>query len=358
MYSKPTLVLDEAKCKRNIEKMVSKAKAHGLIFRPHFKTHQSLQIGRWFKDEGVERIAVSSVSMAGYFAEDWNDITIAFPVNILEIDEINELANRITLNLLVENIETSAFLAENLKTKVGVFIKIDVGYHRTGINPSDTDLIDNILEIVNSSSLLAFKGFLSHAGHTYKCKSIDEIKTVHDGAVKVMQDLKDIYLCRYPQLVVSLGDTPGCSIADNFSGVDEMRPGNFVFYDLMQYQLGACPISQIAVALACPIVAKHKSRSEIVVYGGGVHFSKERLENEVEGTIYGRVVEKLVKGWGNIIPGMFVKSLSQEHGIVEVPRALFEKYKIGEHLLILPVHSCLTANLLKSYKTTDGLMLE
>ncbi len=52
-----------------------------------------------------------------YLVEDWNDITIAFPVNILEIDKINELVKRITLNLLVENIEASSFLAENLTSK-------------------------------------------------------------------------------------------------------------------------------------------------------------------------------------------------------------------------------------------------
>ncbi len=76
--------------------MAQKAKAHNLIFRPHFKTHQSAEIGNWFKDEGVNKITVSSVQMAEYFAESgWKDILIAFPVNIRETEQINRLASKI-----------------------------------------------------------------------------------------------------------------------------------------------------------------------------------------------------------------------------------------------------------------------
>ena len=70
--------------------MAAKAKNNNIIFRPHFKTHQSKKVGEWFREEGVDKITVSSVSMAKYFIEhNWKDITIAFPFNILEIDDIN-----------------------------------------------------------------------------------------------------------------------------------------------------------------------------------------------------------------------------------------------------------------------------
>jgi len=64
---KPTLVLDENKCRSNIAMMAEKAKRSGVIFRPHFKTHQSVTIGNWFRDEGIENITVSSVTMASFF---------------------------------------------------------------------------------------------------------------------------------------------------------------------------------------------------------------------------------------------------------------------------------------------------
>ncbi len=353
MISKPTLFIDERKCRENIHKMYSKAQIHSLVFRPHFKTHQSLEIGKWFKEIGIRKIAVSSVTMADYFSSDWNDITIAFPVNLLEINRINDLAKRITLNLSIENEESILFLSKRVKFQINAFLKIDVGYHRTGIDSSNTVLINKILAIIDTNPLISFKGFLGHAGHTYKCKTPEEVKQVHGAAMEIMGGLKAKYLERYPELIISLGDTPSCSVAEDFSGVDEIRPGNFVFYDLTQNKLGSNSISQIAVALACPIVAIHKSRSEIVVYGGGVHFSKDRLEDK-EGIVFGRVAENTEYGWGELIPDMYVKSLSQEHGIVSVPIEHIEQYDIGDYLMILPVHSCMTGNLMKSYTTFEG----
>ncbi len=84
--SQPTLLVDEKKCKENIYRMLKKAKSHKLIFRPHFKTHQSLEIGKWFKELGTNKITVSSLKMAEYFSEQFEDITVAFPLNILEIN--------------------------------------------------------------------------------------------------------------------------------------------------------------------------------------------------------------------------------------------------------------------------------
>lgn len=329
--------------------MYEKALRHQVVFRPHFKTHQSLEIGRWFKALGVNKITVSSFSMASYFSEEWDDITIAFPTNINEIGTINALAAKITINLSIENTESITYLAKNLTSKVNIFIKIDVGYHRTGIEPNNTNLINSIIAIIDDSPLLTFKGFLGHSGHSYKCQTADCIKKVHASSLKVMTELKR----NYPKALISLGDTPSCSVAEDFSGVDEIRPGNFVFYDLTQNKIGANSISQISVALACPIVAIHKNRSEIVVYGGGVHFSKDRLE-DIEGTIYGRVVKQTEVGWGEVIPGMYVNSLSQEHGIITVPESIIDSYTIGDYLLILPVHSCMTSNLMKKYITTKG----
>lgn len=46
--------------------MNSKANTHKAGFRPHFKTHQSLEIGSGFKETGIKKITVSSFTMAYY----------------------------------------------------------------------------------------------------------------------------------------------------------------------------------------------------------------------------------------------------------------------------------------------------
>jgi len=127
----------------------------------------------------------------------------------------------------------------------------------------------------------------------------EEIIDVHKKSEEQLIILKERYKAKYPDLILSIGDTPTCSVAEDFSGIDEIRPGNFVFYDLSQYQIGSCTIDQIAVAMACPIVAIHETRNEIVIYGGGVHFSKERLEDEkIRNNLMEKVVEKKRKYLG------------------------------------------------------------
>jgi len=349
LITKPTLLLDKHKCKNNIKRMAFKAQQKGLSLRPHFKTHQSLEIGEWYKEFGVDKICVSSLAMAEYFSSHWQDITVAFPVNILEIDSINSLASKITLNLLVESKEAALYLKENVKHALGVFIKIDVGYNRVGVQPSNLELIEEILNVFDSLDRLKFKGFLAHAGHTYNCRSKEEILQVHEKAVRCLLPLKSKYESRYPESIISYGDTPSCSVTENFEGIDEIRPGNFVFYDLAQAQIGSTTNDDIAVAMACPIVAIYKERNEIVIYGGGVHFSKDRLEDEAYGTIYGKVVQHTGVSWTKPIPNMYVSKLSQEHGTVHVPDSEISNYKIGDYLVILPVHACMTGHEMKSY---------
>ena len=134
---RPTLLLDKAKCIANIEDMIARAQRANARLRPHFKTHQSAEIGAWFKERGVESIAVSSLSMAKYFADNgWKDITVAIPVNVREIDLINELASKIQLNLVLESRESILFLDSELDHSVDVFIKMDTGYQRSGV-PSE-----------------------------------------------------------------------------------------------------------------------------------------------------------------------------------------------------------------------------
>jgi len=50
----------------------------------------------------------------------------------------------------------------------------------------------------------------------------------------------------------------------------------------------------------------------------------------------------------------YVKGLSQEHGLIHADPDLLQSVNVGDIMLILPVHSCLTANLLKRYQMLDG----
>ena len=339
----------------NIAFMANKAKVNQLLFRPHFKTHQSYIIGEWFKIHGVRSITVSSVSMAQHFAGyGWKDITIAFPVNIPEIDKINTLAGKIKLNLIADNIFSLKELQNKLTFEVGIFLKIDTGYHRSGIDWDDDMLIIKNINFLSKTSFLRFRGFLTHSGHAYNAKSIDDIKAIHKDTLCKMGILINKYSEKNPSLLISIGDTPCCSICNDFTGIDELRPGNFVFYDVMQYYLGSCTTSQIAVSVACPIVSISKSRKEFVIYGGAIHLSKEFITDRNKSKIFGLVVEYNEHGWSEPIVETYVSAISQEHGIIKTNANFIKTLKPGSIVGILPIHSCLAAHQLQTYHTIGG----
>lgn len=347
---KPTLLVDEAKCKSNISRMASKAASANAKLRPHFKTHHSAAIAEWYREYGVDTCTVSSVEMAFYFAKNgWNDLTIAFPFNPRESKKINEIASSNTLNVLIESVESLSFAIERLNHPINFFIKIDLGTHRTGIDPTNSYLISSIIE-KSKNAQLNFKGFLGHAGHSYT-NDHGKTRDIFNTSKGTLKELNAQF-----GGIISYGDTPSCSLMDDFTGFDEIRAGNFIFYDVMQKHFGSCAIEDIGVCLASPIVAKHAERNEVVVYGGGVHLSKDFIVEDGKKS-FGKVVMLSGEGWEHEVIGNVVR-LSQEHGIIEPAEGQFDRIKIGGLVGILPIHSCLAADLQGHYLSTKGNRIE
>ena len=353
--TKPTLLISEEIARRNIGKMVAKANSNGVKFAPHFKTHQSKAVGEWFRDAGVEAITVSSIDMAIYFAEaDWRDITIAFPINLLEIAKIHDLAARVALTILVVDPHSVEILNNEVDVRVDVMIEIDCGYNRSGVWWEDHSTIQSIIQHF-SHSQQSFKGFYCHSGHTYHERGQQRVLEIFNDSLHKLHDLQLRFADAKPS--ISVGDTPSCSLSNKFEGVYSIHPGNFVFYDLTQAYIGSCNEEDIATVLAVPIVSKNTERLQLVVHGGGVHLSKDVLETE-DGKLFGKIVPMKQEGWGETYPDCAVVSLSQEHGIINVSEELFNAVNIGDIIGILPVHSCMTVDVMGEMYTTKGLPLD
>ena len=345
--SVPTAMIARSQAQENIRTMAEKAARHQIRFRPHFKTHQSAAIGEWFRNEGVSQITVSSVRMAAYFAKHgWNDILIAFPVNLREGAEINRLAGLVNLSLLIESGEAVNELDNRLASEVRVWVKVDTGMGRAGIVWDMEEDVEALCRKILASSTLKLAGLLTHAGQTYHVSSTQEIPGLYADSNRRIIELKNSLARKLGMnLEISVGDTPGCWLSDDLGAVDEIRPGNFLLFDAMMMDLGVCRPEQVAISVACPVVAKHSWRNEAIIYGGAIHLSKEYLLREGQ-PIYGYAVEIGDEGWEFQGRENFVISLSQEHGIVRLNDEFFSKVKIGGLLGIVPVHSCLAVDTL------------
>ncbi|WP_420387325.1 alanine racemase [Roseivirga sp.] len=358
--TRPTLLLDLQKMEANLDRMLDKASRTGTELIPHFKTHQSKEVAELVRQKGVSRITVSSVKMAEYFASaGWKDITIAFPFNILEAEVINRLlAEGVKITILVSDADLLPMLDGVFHAEVQVLVEIDAGYGRSGIAASDRETLKSIVEAINKNEQLVFYGLYCHPGNTYHADSIEDIRLIWSSSIKKMNLLKNLIAPMVDQVIIRMGDTPGCTVVEDMRGVDEIGPGNFIFYDLVMNYLNVCDETDIAVAVACPVVAKYSSRNQVVIHGGAVHFSKDHLFDEHEQKFFGELVIIAENDWSRIIPDAKLVSLSQEHGILQLTEEVFEKVQIGDVLGFLPIHSCLTANLLKSYVTLSGERME
>lgn len=345
--ARPIAVVDENRCKKNIRRITSKANKNGCTFRPHFKTHQSNIIGDWFSAEGVKGITVSTPEMAEYFIKNgWDDITLAFPFYPAQTDHIKQLQADSYIRLFVYNTEMVQYLDEHMSSPVGIMIEADAGYNRSGV--ADIELIHQIVSEIKKSDVLEFKGFYSHDGDTYKVQGETEVRKIAERNLKIFKKLREYY----PNTNYCLGDTPSGSLMDSFPGANEISPGNLVFYDWMQTQIGSCSIDDVSLLVKAPIAQIKEQSNMLIMHCGAVHLSKDHIT--VAGDLhYGKPV-CFENGTIKPVEGAFVESLSQEHGIVRMSDHLKEVIDGKNHLWICPVHSCLTANLFNHYENQNG----
>lgn len=384
MLLKPTMLLREEAVRRNVRRMAEKAATAGAAFRMHCKTHQSAEIAAICAAEArFDSIAVSSVEMGEYFAQSFRgDILVAMTLSPQQMERAvsGPLSRVERLGIVVDSIAAVESLASTLAGKttrnVDVWIKVDVGQHRTGVAAEDADAVCSLARSVASASAAAaglrLRGLLTHAGNSYHAASREELCAIHEAAAHAMNALRErvareLRVSSVAQIELSYGDTPSlCAVPSDAlrrAAWSELRPGNFVFFDAMQLVLGSCTEADIALAVACPVVSLHPERRQAVVHGGAVHLSKEVLEEPGGRRSFGLVAlpEDGPCGWGASIPGARVVNLTQEHGIIEFATAndpVLSGLHIGDVLVILPVHSCLVVPLLRTFLTTTGAVVE
>ena len=240
----PALILDRARLEANIAAMTARLKRHGVMLRPHLKTAKSAIVAELAVAGNSGGFTVSTVAEAVYFAKaGFTDITYALgivPAKLASLAPMMREGCRITL--LTDDIGMVGELdraAGELAVKPGVLIELDTGLGRAGLAPDASDLLD-LGRSIDGASHLNLVGVLTHAGHSYHCRTIDEIRAIAEeeraGLVFAADRLREADL---PCSVVSGGSTPTATFAENLEGVTEMRPGNYVFYDLDQVGIGS-----------------------------------------------------------------------------------------------------------------------
>ncbi len=352
----PSLVLDANRMRRNAERIMARAKSLNVVLRPHVKTHKCVEIARLQTAGNAGGIMVSTLAEADHFLKNgFTDLTYGVPIETGKFVEAIRLAKACErFSILTDHAETAESLneaARNENIKLDVFVKIDCGYHRCGVEPHAPEAVA-IPRLISDSSNLNFAGILTHAGHSYHARSPEELLAIarseRDSMSELAQRLKDKNL---DVPTVSIGSTPTMSQIDHTDGITEFRCGNYIFYDAFQATLGSCSFEDCALTVLTAIVHRDFSRGKIVIDAGAIALSKDRGAIEIdENSGYGRVLDVA----GNDL-SLRVNRLSQEHGEIEVSdEAILQRLKVGSRLRILANHSCLTAAQHAHYHVLEG----
>lgn len=345
--STPAFLVDRAIVARNCDRMRAKAVASAVAFRPHVKTHKTAEIGRLQHGGDRGPITVSTLAEAEFFADrGFRDITYAFPMAPEKLGRAAALAARIErLNVLIDNAVAldaieDFYRAEN--AGFDVFLKIDCGTHRAGVDPDAAGSVQLAARIA-ASPAVRFRGLLTHAGHSYNARNVDEILTVARQESDAVSRFRDRI---GGEVIRSIGSTPTASVVERFENVDEVRPGNYVFYDAYQSTIGSCRLEDVAVSVLTTVVGSYPERKAMVVDAGALAMSKDSGPDHVDPKCgYGLVCDVELKP----LPARLI-GLSQEHGKIVVDEPL----PVGTKLRIIPNHSCLTAALFERYHVLEG----
>ncbi|MBV9925000.1 MAG: alanine racemase [Acidobacteria bacterium] len=341
----PSLVLDVWRVRRNAAAMSGRIKGLGASLRPHVKTHKCVEVARIQTEGHAGGITVSTLAEARAFAaHGFRDITYAVPVEPGKFGEAIELSNLCERFALITDDSSIPPLLDEAARRAGLtldlFLKVDCGYHRCGVEPDRPEAVE-IPRRIDAAKNLRFAGILTHAGHSYHARSRAELLAL----ARHERDLMAEFAARLRSdgvevPTVSVGSTPTATHYEHLEGVDEARPGNYIFFDAFQATLGSCGFEDCALTVLAAVVHRDRARRKVVLDAGAIALSKDRGPVELDSSCgYGRVL-----GLGGEELGLRVGALSQEHGEVLVEdESLLDALTVGARVRVLANHSCLSA---------------
>ncbi len=353
--STPCALVDLGRLEANARRMADKARRLGVRLRPHVKTHKCVGAARIQTHDTFGGITVSTLAEARAFAaRGFTDITYAVPIAPQRLPEAANLNTEIdALNLLVDHPETIRAIEETAASRsmiLPVFLEVDCGGGRSGVDP-ESEATQVLARRLADSEVIDFRGLLTHAGHSYlahnRSEAYDTACEERNIMATLAAELRDLDL-EFPE--VSIGATPAMRAIDDLTGITEVRPGNYIFFDAFQSTIGCCEIDEIAFSVLATVISVHPEHGRAVVDAGALALSKDPGPTHVDPDCGFGVPVALEDQ--HPLPGLRLAALTQEHGALSGPGV--EALRPGTRIRIVPNHSCLSAACFESYHVLRG----
>ena len=331
----PALLIDLDIMEGNLRKVSTYAAEHGLRLRPHTKTHKSPALARRQIRSGAAGITVAKVSEAEVMmSAEPEDLLVAYPViGDRKLDRLTPLAATTAITVALDSVEAARQLsgaARRAGVEFGVLAEMDVGLGRVGVQPGD-DLV-RLARQIEGMAALTLRGIAFYPGHI---KLLDEaglekIRRLSDVVEQAVQDFRRAGLCHD---IVSGGSTPTLFQSHQVKGMNEIRPGTYIFNDRNTAVCGGCTMDDCAASILVTVVSTARHNG-MMIDGGSKTFSSDRLVTTGEAS-FGRVVEA---------PETSFFAMNEEHGYVDLSASPV-KFTVGDRVRVIPNHICAAVNL-------------
>jgi D-serine deaminase-like pyridoxal phosphate-dependent protein len=347
----PQVLIDSTRLVANLNRMQWDAAAKGISLRPHAKTHKSPAIARMQIDRGAVGICCAKVGEAEVFAsEGIHDIRLPYPVHPSNASRVLRLMESAHISIIVDHEAVARAWAQAMQRAgraLDVLIKVDVGFHRCGIDPSAPDAAEFVRR-VSAIEGLRLRGLLSHAGHAYLAESGEELQRIAADEARTLASLARDSGVAIDEL--SVGATPTARFSARERQLTEIRPGNYVYFDRTQVGLGAARYEDCALTVLARVVSR-PSKDRVILDCGSKTLSSDGARGFHPTPGYGVVLKAVESTEPDT--GLLIERLSEEHATVKVVEGSCG-LEPGNLVRVLPNHSCVVSNLVDCIRMVDG----
>jgi len=331
----PALLADRSRMIRNIEAMQRLTRKAGVNLRPHAKTHKSADLAKLQIEHGAVGICVQKVGEAeALVSSGIDDIFVTNEiVEASKIRRLVQLLEKARLKVAVDSLENAQMFGETAAATgkiIPVFIEVDCGMKRCGVQPAEAA---KLAEKIRQVKAIKLEGIMTYDGHLYHVPPSKRQRAAFEAISKVVGAAREIQESLGGANCVSCGSTPTAETVANIPGVTEIQPGNYIFYDGMQIEIGSAQADQCALSVLATVVSK-PTPGRVVVDAGIKAFSFDGC--------------KFPKPIGQRSLRPF--EIYEEHLALKGPN----KLKVGDKIEFLPYHACTTVNMHDKLLLTEG----
>jgi D-serine deaminase-like pyridoxal phosphate-dependent protein len=329
----PAPLVDVDQMHANLRRAAEYCRAHGLAWRPHAKTHKSPSLAAAQVKAGAVGVTVATPREAEVMAQAVDDILLAYPpIGAAKLRRLMALPERVRLTVGLDSAEALRGLSDAAREAgrtVGVLVEVDAGMGRVGLQTPDEAVA--LARAAADAPGIEYRGLMFYPGH------VRSNVTGQDGAIRALSDRVSSFVDALsaaglrPQ-VVSGGSTPTFWRSHEVRGLSEVRPGTNIFNDRTTSEIGACGWDECAYSVLATVVSTAVP-GQAVVDAGSKALAKEEIRAETVG--FGALLDR---------PEVLVKSVSEEHGLLDLSRTDWRP-RVGDRVRIVPNHVCVSVNL-------------